>query len=628
MSDSYVLGINVSHDISCALLKDGVVICGIAEERLNRIKRYTGGIDHEGMTNKHLPHKSIQYCLDAASIKLTDVNLIVVSSCVVVNYKDFRIRQLTKEEILDQLPSNIDANKVIIVGHHLGHAASAFYPSNFDESAIIVVDGGGSLITVSNSGVKEDGQYEERVTIYKGNKNTIDVIKQYTDGAPTDGYLSNQRHCSLGDFYQSSTVFVGFKGGDEGKTMGLAPYGSDHYFKDFLSAIEFKKGVLSIDTNFQFNKWAKKSDKVYGGRFGSPRTYNGNPREEDKNIAAATQYALEETLIKIANQAYEQTGSKNLCLAGGVALNSVANKKILDRTSFENIFVQPASGDDGCALGNALIGWTDILKNPRRWQMNAAYTGRGYSKAEIQNAINKYKLWCVPIQADNILKKTSEFLSQKSIVGWFQGGSEFGPRALGHRSILSDARFPEMKDILNAKVKHREGFRPFAPSILEDHCSEYFDLNCPSPYMLLIANVKNPDAIPAVTHVDKTARVQTVNKKDNGIYFDLINEYYKLTGTPVLLNTSFNVAGEPIVETPENAIRCFLCTQIDYLVLEGIILRKHPLRCFLFKILPQNIKRVSIMKLKQLSQRFPALSRLKKILTSSPNQAKNVKVPG
>jgi carbamoyltransferase len=410
--------------------------------------------------------------------------------------------------------------------------------------------------------------------------------------------------------------------------MGLAPYGTDQYYKDFINAIEFENGNITIDTHYQFNKWPERSNNVYEGRFGAPRQSSGLLRKVDKDIAAATQYALEEALIKIAHQAYDLTKSENLCLAGGVALNSVANKQILDRTPFENIFIQPASGDDGCALGNALLGWISILKKPRQWRMNTAYTGRCYSQAEIQNAINKYLRWCAPVPTVNVLKTTSELLSQKNIIGWFQGGSEFGPRALGHRSILSDARFPEMKDILNKKVKHREGFRPFAPSILEEYCNEYFDLHCPSPYMLLIADVKKPGVIPATTHVDQTARVQTVNQEDNGIYYDLIKEYHKLTGVPVILNTSFNVAGEPIVETPEDAIRCFLCTQIDYLVLGDTLLRKFPVRCALFKVWPQDMKRVGIKKLKQLCNHFPMLSRIKNLLSPWLSRNQNIKVPG
>jgi carbamoyltransferase len=441
---------------------------------------------------------------------------------------------------------------------------------------------------------------------------------------PSNGYLSNPKHCSLGDFYQSATRFIGFKGGDEGKTMGLAPYGTDRLYKDFAEAIDIRDDEMSIDMNFQFNKWPSQEKAIYGGRYGKLRKGFAPLRQIDKDVAAAAQYALEEALIKIATKAFDATNSKNLCLSGGIALNSVANKKILDRTPFEHIFVQPASGDDGCALGNALIGWTSILGNPRKWRMRSSYAGRSYSSDEITKVINKYRHWCEPVETDDILETTSKLLSEKQIVGWFQGGSEFGPRSLGHRSILSDARSADMRDILNKKVKHRESFRPFAPSILEDHCSEYFDLDCPSPYMLLIADVKRPEVIPAATHVDDTARVQTVNREDNGIFYDLIKKFHSLTGVPVLLNTSFNVAGEPIVETPEDAIRCFLCTEIDYLVLEDVIVRKFPIRSAVLRGWPQGVKRRVRKQVGKLASRLPVISRLRRALRPTAS----VKIPG
>lgn len=630
MSDIFVLGINASHDISCAILKNGELVCAIAEERLNRIKRFTGGIDRDGMTNKHLPYRAIEYCLDAAKVRPEDVALIVVSTCVVANYQDYRTRALAKEEILEQLPKTVDPQKVRVIGHHIGHAASVFYPSGFADAAILIVDGGGSLVERRDEQSGKVGLYEERVTIYRGHGDEIDLKKQYFDGAASDGYLASRKHCSLGDLYQSATVFAGFKEGDEGKTMGLAPYGSEAYFDAFRQAVDFHNGSLSISQDFQFNKLKGMSKNAYAGRFGSPR-FAGEPlRQTDKDVAAAVQYITEETLIGLAREAYEITKSENICLAGGVALNSVANKKILDRTPFKNIFIQPAAGDDGCALGNALWGWTAILGKPHSWRMKTAYTGRNYSREEINKAVKKFKGWCYPVECKNILGQTAHLLAEKKIVGWFQGGSESGPRALGHRSILSDTRFPEMKDILNKKVKHREGFRPFAPSILAEFNSEYFELDCPSPFMLLIAKVKKPDVIPAITHVDQTARVQTVTKEDNGIYYDLIHAYYKQTGVPVILNTSFNVAGEPIVETPEDAIRCFLSTKIDYLVLEDVLLAKKDLKCLVFKIWPQEIKRLLKRRLKQWASHYPFLRVVKRKLDrfSKKSQGLYAKVPG
>jgi len=633
MSDIFVLGINVSHDVSCAILKNGELMCAIAEERLNRIKRFNGGYDMNGMMHKHLPQKAIQYCLNTAKVSLKDIDLIVVSTCVVVNYRSYQVRSLKKSEILEQLPDYVDAKKVKLVNHHLGHAASVFYPSGFLDAAIIVVDGGGSLVERENDDRNNKTEYfEERVTIYHGIENKINVVKQYLDGSPSDGYLSNKEHGSLGDFYQSATVFVGFSGGDEGKTMGLAPYGSDRYFEKFMGAINFNGEYLRIKSDYQFNKWKEEKGRLfYNGQFGRPREKGEAIRQVDKDISAAVQYALEETMIKIANEAFKITKSKQICLSGGVALNSVANKKVLDRSPFENIFIQPASGDDGCALGNALLGWSTFLEKPRKWHMKTGSMGKIYSKNEINRTIEKFKCWFHSVKTLDevrVVKEASRLISEKNIIGWFQGGAENGPRALGNRSILCDTRYPEMKDILNKRVKYREGFRPFAPSIMKEFNSEYFDLDCSSPFMLLVANVKKADVVPAITHVDQTARVQTVTKEDNGIYYDLIKEYYKLTRIPVILNTSFNVAGEPIVETPEDAIKCFLSTRIDYLVLGDIILKKRKFKSLAFKIWPQDIKRFLIKRLAVLTNQYSFLKKIKIYVDTFLKKKDSVKIPG
>jgi len=626
MSDIYVLGINVSHDISCALLKNGDIFCAITEERLNRIKRFSGGIDSDGMTHNRLPFLGIKYCTDSAGIRLRDVDLIVVSTCVVVNYSTYEIRDISKEEIMKQLPGYVDPNKVHIIGHHLGHAASAFYPTKFDDAAIIVVDGGGNLLNERYDSEKEHANHEERITIYHGRNGEIRLRKRYLDNAPSGRFLSNKRHCSLGDLYQSATIFAGFGTGDEGKTMGLAPYGSGRYYEDFEDAVKLENGKLTIKGAFQFNKLKNKKQGYYGGQFGAPRKQGETLRQTDKDIAAAAQHVLERTLIAIANEAHTMTGSRNLCLAGGVALNSVANKKILDKTPFKNIFVQPAASDDGCALGNALYGWITILDKQRIWQMGNAYLGRIYSDDEILAAVEQYKGWCSILEVDDVVKKTAQLISEKRIVGWFQGGSEFGPRALGNRSILCDSRFDDMKDTLNKKVKHREGFRPFAPAILEEYSDQYFDLNCPSPFMLLIAEVKKPDDVPAVTHIDNTARVQTVTKEENDKFYDLIKEYHKITGVPLVLNTSFNVAGEPIVETPQDAIRCFLSTQIDFLVLGNVLLQKRSLKCKLLKTLPQELKRVAYSRFKPHLKRLPLARKMRRHFRKSHKG--NIEIPG
>ncbi len=630
MSSLYILGVNVSHDSSCALIKDGQLVCAIAEERLDRIKHTSGGVDEDGMVNKHLPRRSIKYCLDTIGIEIQEVDLIVVSTCVVVNVHDYSTRRLTKEEIIEQLPDSVDPDRVEIVDHHLGHAASAFYPSPFQEAAVLVADGGGSLVYRDGKGDHEKGWYEQRVSIYHGQNDDLKVIDQYFDGLPSNGYLANDQHCSLGDFYQSATGFIGFSYGNEGKTMGLAALGSHALFSHFDQAISFKDNNLQINSDFQFNKHLN-TMRFYSGIVVPKRGHGQSLRTIDQDIAAAVQHSLEEVLVKLANQAFEKSGSANLCMAGGIALNSVANKVIFDRTPFENIFIQPASGDDGCAIGNAFFGLRKLNHSSRGYEMKNAYTGRSYSENELKNAIKQYEGWIRFSKEKDLLHQVCSFLVSKKIVGWFQGGSEFGPRALGHRSILCDPRQPEMKDILNKKVKHREPFRPFAPSVLLEHLSDYFDLTCPSPYMLLVAKIKKPNVIPAVTHDDGTGRIQTVTKEDNGIYYDLIKTFYEETGVPIILNTSFNDNNEPIVETPQDALKCFLKTNIDYLVMGDWVVEKRVWKWRLFFVLPPKLVWLFIRPLYNIIITFPFLGKVARTMKTQliqPSKRINIKIPG
>jgi carbamoyltransferase len=335
-------------------------------------------------------------------------------------------------------------------------------------------------------------------------------------------------------------------------------------------------------------------------------------------------------LVKIAQDAYQKTRSKNLCLAGGIALNSVANKIMLDRTPFEHIFVQPASGDDGCALGNALIGWRQIMGENENFTMHNAYTGRSYSEDEVLEAINEHASWIRVERPKDALGETCRLLTEQKIIGWFQEGSEFGPRSLGHRTILCDPRHPQMKDILNKRVKHREAFRPFAPSILVEHAQDYFELDDPSPYMLLIAKVKRPDEVPAITHADQTGRVQTVTREANGVYYQLIERFHQMTGTPVLLNTSFNDNEEPIVETPNDAIRCFLKTNIDYLIIGDRIIEKKWVRCKTLRIWPNDFKRWMRRKAKSLSASSSVIAWIVKVMrrVMSNRETVHTRIPG
>ncbi|MGA9756353.1 MAG: carbamoyltransferase C-terminal domain-containing protein, partial [Desulfobaccales bacterium] len=303
---------------------------------------------------------------------------------------------------------------------------------------------------------------------------------------------------------------------------------------------------------------------------------NDNFTQFYKNLAYKAQEELEKGMICLANRLFEMTGSENLCIAGGAGLNSVANKKILDSTPFKNIFIQPAATDDGIAIGCALYGWHKLADGKSRFPLKNVYLGRKYKKGEIRAALRKHKIVKNPLTRNELLSRTAQYIAAGKIVGWFQGGAEFGPRALGHRSILADPRQTGIKESVTKKVKHRESFRPYAPSILLECATEFFDLSCPSPFMLLVATTKEDKGkeIPAVIHVDGTARVQTVTRADDELYYDLINEFYQITGVPVILNTSFNIRGMPIVETPADAIEVFLSTEMDILVLGNYLLDK------------------------------------------------------
>lgn len=379
-------------------------------------------------------------------------------------------------------------------------------------------------------------------------------------------------------FYDAFTQFCGFGELEAGKLMGLAPYGEkSEYYHRIRPLIRLKAGRHGLF-------WLDRSYFCPGrpGYTSRMVTLLGQPRRDEEptcakfaNIAWACQRVTEEALIHSAQWLYERTRCKNLCLAGGVGLNSVANKRLVDETPFENVFVQPASSDTGCALGAALYYQHQILGMERRYHMRHAYLGREYSQAEIEAAIPQREDVAVEKPKD-LTATVARLLADQYIVGWFQGGSEIGPRALGHRSILCDPRRGQMKQILNDRVKHREMFRPFAPSVLAEKAHDYFEIDVASPFMLLVAPIR-PDkrsVIPAVVHVDGTGRVQTVTREANGTYYDVIDAFGKLTDVPVILNTSFNIAGKPIVETPEDAVNCWLGTAIDCLVLGDRLLRK------------------------------------------------------
>ena len=543
----YILGIQcyANHDSGAAVIKfshDGEILdyVAISEERLIR--------------RKHpycFPTHSIAYCMDHFGLtKLSEFDLLVTDYIRLKRWFNSGPSYLMSDFDYYKIKFDFDLNKIVTISHHLAHAASAYYSSGFDESAILVVDGNGSGLQ-SNS-------------FFTGRSTAIE-------------YLDSYKAQGIGAAYANvSNWILNFGTGGEGKTMGLAPYG-----EGAAPTLNIDGKYNGIQTDFSgFMRRMPHSDILNH----IPPYRRKNPIKENlktfgegdsyldpyfAGVAYEIQEETERTMTHLGQSLYERANSKNLCLAGGVALNSVANKIMFDATGFENIFVFPACSDAGIPFGLALWGYYRaklFAKYPKkRFTFSNAYTGINYSQTYIDNVLKRHKIPHNKCDTADV----AQLIADGKIVGWFTGGSEYGPRALGHRSILADSRREDMKDIINLKIKHRESFRPFAPVILEEFCSDYFDIEGDSPFMLLVAKVLRPEQIPSVTHVDGTARVQTVNKENNGSFYDLVKEFDKITGVPVILNTSFNDAGEPIVETPEDALICFLNTGMDVLVLEG-----------------------------------------------------------
>lgn len=554
----YILGLGGSdHDVSATLIKDGQIVCAIEEERVTR-KKY-------GFNSNLIYGSSRKYCLQSEGLKLSDVDLIVA------------------DEILPQtvLFSVKNCHKV---NHHLLHAASTFYPSGFEEAAILVVDNAGSLVEWNGK------QGLETLTYAHGKGKEINILKKiigekYKSAMTINKqvYQTGDPNNSLGYFYKLISHYCRFDFivnqdyyfTEDGKTMGLAPYGTDKYYSQIRSFVKLMdNGEFEIDLHSGgFESFLKEITE-------KPLEDKEKDLKRRADIAYAGQKILEEALLHAANHLYDITKCPNLCIAGGVGLNSVANGKILKETPFKRLFVQPASGDSGTSIGAAMWGYYKIADHPRetnnKLTMKNAYLGRSYTEKQIEESLKKFSdcdiEWDKP---EDLLHQTAKLISEDMIVGWFQGGSEFGPRALGNRSILANPTKDYMKDHVNAQVKFREGFRPFAPSVIYEYQSEYFELEQESPFMLIVAKV-HPDkrsVIPAITHVDGSARLQSVTK-ENGAYYELINEFRKITGVPVVLNTSFNIKGEPIVESPEDAIKCFIGTKIDYLAIGPYLVKK------------------------------------------------------
>lgn len=565
---SVILGINLGHDRSACVAVDGRPRVATAEERLSRIKHDIPFNAH-GERYNYFPARAAAYCLTACGLDYSDVDLVVASTTYVSAHGGRLRRNLTPEDVLSQCPQLAGA-RVEVVLHHLSHAASTALCSGWANAAVLVVDGGGSIVRYEGG---EPADFE-RTTVFHLDGGRLTAVHRNVGGPPAYGN-------SVGDFYQVITTYLGFRAGEEGKTMGLAGYRDMaitpspaqwaplDQFKDAI--IVHPDGSHSIADAFQFTADGGFHPDLTG-EFGPARAAADPDFVLDRHIAASAQWALEEAMIEMTRFAAHRTGERRLCLAGGVALNCVANGRILREGPFEEIFIQPAAGDDGTALGNALLGIEMLTPGRPQWVFTRAYLGREYSPAEIASALDQVADRIVVESPADPAAALVEDVAAGLICALFRGGAEYGPRALGHRSILCDPRQPEMKDHLNTQVKHRESFRPFAPMVLEEYADEYFDLAVKSPYMLLAADVRKPCKIPAITHVDGSARVQTVGR-DEPFLRRAIELFGARTGVPMLLNTSFNDQ-EPIVETPDDALRCMLSTGIDVLYIGDLRLSK------------------------------------------------------
>ena len=593
---TYVLGISAFyHDSAACILKNGIIVAAAQEERFTRKKH-----------DSSYPFYAIEFVLKNSNLKLSEVDHIVffekpflkferlLETYVAFAPKGFvsfakamplwiKEKLFQKNLLFNKLKTHDDNYKsdknIYFSDHHLSHAASAFFPSPFDEAIVLTADGVGEWATT---------------TVAIGKDNNLEIKKEI-----------HFPH-SLGLLYSAFTYFTGFKvNSGEYKLMGLAPYGDPIYVEKIKKLIDIKDdGTFRLNQKY-FNYATgltmtnNKFNMLFGQKPRDPK--NENISQFHMDIAASIQHVTEEIMLKLVKAIRDEYNINNLCLAGGVALNCVANGKIIQEKIFDNVWIQPAAGDAGGSLGAALALWHIENKKERKVKlsdsMKGAYLGTEFSQEEIEKKLKLIGANYNTFEYNDLINKTSELLSNENAIGWFQGRMEFGPRALGARSILGDPRSDKMQKNLNLKVKYRESFRPFAPSILRDDLSDWFDLDIDSPYMLFVANINQNkkidmseeqkklfgieklnikrSEIPAVTHVDYSARIQTVSKKNNKRFYDLISSFKEKTGCPVLINTSFNVRGEPIVNTPEDAFNCFMGTELDYLVIGNCILDKN-----------------------------------------------------
>lgn len=586
---THILGISAFyHDSAACLVTNGKIIAAAQEERFTRKKH-----------DSNFPSNALRYCLKAGGITSDDIDFAVFYDKpfvkfwrLIETYIGFAPRGLQsfieaaplwvkqKLWIKELIRKEIGGRaQILFPEHHASHAASAFFPSPFQKAAILTIDGVGEWATASYG-------------IGEGNKIRLLAELEFPH--------------SLGLFYSAFTFFTGFRvNSGEYKMMGLAPYGESKYKDVILKEIIDLKEDGSLQMNMDFFDYCTglkmtndHFDKIFGG---PPRKPETKMTQREMDIARSAQEVTEEIMMRMARHLHKETGAKYLCLAGGVALNCVGNGRLLKEGPFEDIWIQPAAGDAGGALGAALLTWHQHLDNPRHADnihdsQQGSLLGPEFSNSSIKQFLENGNIPYKELDDESLIRMASDLLASEKVIGWFQGRMEFGPRALGNRSIIGDARSTEMQSVMNLKIKFRESFRPFAPSVLEEKVGDYFDLNHPSPYMLLVAQVNKNllcdlseeerrlagfdklrtirSSIPAITHVDNSARLQTVSREVNPRYHALIKAFEEKTGCAVIINTSFNVRGEPIVCTPEEAYRCFMRTRMDYLFLGNIMLDK------------------------------------------------------
>ena len=528
-----------THDFSACLLENGEITIAIEEQRLSR-ERHA-----EGMHSAKL--QCVDYCLNNRNLKEDDIEMYITSDILYPSIYH------SKKYI----------NRLIKINHHMAHASHAFYASGFEKAAIIVIDGIGSFLTPTDS---------ETITLAYGDNTKINILDKVVGKVPFgSAYASTGKVNSFGSLYSFFNQICGFAILDSGKLMGLASYGQPRYIDQIkLFAKVTESSPLGVDIEIGKNIFKNFVKMIMEKR---------TEEEQFKvkaDIACSIQAFLEDSVFRIMNMLYEQTKCKNLCYCGGVAYNSVLNGKIKKNTKFEHVYIPPNAGDAGISMGAALYAYHNFYKQPRLNRISRVYYGIRYSEKEIESVLLSNNLVSFK-RLDNkeLIYTAAKCLASGEIVGWFQGGSEVGPRALGNRSILADPRIADMKEKINEKVKFREMFRPYAPCVLEEQVDKYFETDFPNnPYMLYVGDVINP-VIPAATHVDMTARLQTVGKEENERFYSLIETFGKFTEVPIVLNTSFNIKGEPIVETPEDAVNSFLRCDMDRLFIENYMVQKN-----------------------------------------------------